>query len=301
MHCQQVENISPYLVNAPQIVVSAVRDPLVKGSPLMVKGNQPTDGGHLLLSRAERDDLLQHEPKAERWLKRVLGADEFLNGRERWCLWLVGITAEELKDMPSVYHRVQLVANSRKNSPKISTKKKAETAHLFDENRQPKFGKYILVPSVSSERRIYVPIGFFNADVISTNLNLIIPNGTLYEFGILSSLLHNDWMRLVAGRLKSDYRYSATVVYNPFPWPNAAETQRQEIERLAEELLLTRAVFPGRTLAELYDPDKMPSELLAAHQQLDKAVDRLYRERPFKDAADRLSCLLARYEALTAH
>lgn len=177
----------------------------------------------------------------------------------------------------------------------------AEKPHIFIQVSQPPTGHYILVPSVSSERRTYVPLGFFNADVISTNLNYIIPNGTMYEFGILSSLLHNDWMRLVAGRLKSDYRYSATVVYNPFPWPNAAETQRQEIERLAEELLLTRAEFPGRTLAELYDPDKMPSELLAAHQKLDKAVDRLYRERPFKDAADRLSCLLARYEALTAH
>ena len=123
----------------------------------------------------------------------------------------------------------------------------------------------------------------------------------MYEFGILSSLLHNDWMRLVAGRLESRYRYSASVVYNPFPWPNVTEQQRQEIKNLAEEIRLTREEFPGRTLAELYDPDKMPARLLAAHQALDRAVDRLYRERPFKDAADRLSCLLARYEALVAH
>ncbi|GAB7265799.1 hypothetical protein DZJ_23490 [Dickeya ananatis] len=140
---------------------------------------------------------------------------------------------------------------------------------------------------------------FFNAEVISTNANYIIPDGTLYEFAILSSSMHNDWMRLVAGRLKSDYRYSASVVYNPFPWPEVAAIQRKEIEVLAEDVILIREEFPGHTLAELYDPDKMPSKLLTAHQALDTAVDRLYRERPFKDAADRLSCLLARYEALT--
>lgn len=203
--------------------------------------------------------------------------------------------------MPLVQKRVLAVRQFRLKSSKAGTQKKADTPHLFDEIRQPTSGDYILIPSVSSERRTYVPIGFYNSDVISTNLNFIIPDGTMYEFGILSSLLHNDWMRLVAGRLKSDYRYSASVVYNPFPWPNVTEQQRQEIKNLAEEIRLTREEFPGRTLAELYDPDKMPAKLLAAHQALDRAVDRLYRERPFKDATDRLSCLLARYEALVAH
>lgn len=273
----------------------------MKETLLMVKGNQPTDGGNLLLNRAERDDLIKYEPQAERWLKNVLGADEFLNGRERFCLWLAEATQADLQTMPLVQKRVSAVQQFRLRSTKSSTQKKADTPHLFDENRQPKSGSYILIPSVSSERRTYVPLGFFSYEVISTNLNLIIPNGTLYEFGILSSLLHNDWMRLVAGRLKSDYRYSASVVYNPFPWPDATDVQRQEIERLAEEVLLTRAEFPGRTLAELYDPDKMPTALLAAHQALDRAVDRLYRDRPFKDAADRLSCLLARYEALVGN
>ena len=144
-------------------------------------------------------------------------------------------------------------------------------------------------------------MGFLDYNTICGDANLLVPNGSLYEFGIMTSLLHNDWMRLVASRLKSDYRYGGKVVYNTFPWPDVTEAQRKEIERLAEEILLTRAEFLGRTLAELYDPDKMPPELQTAHQQLDKAVDRLYRERPFKDAADRLSCLLARYEALTAH
>lgn len=142
-------------------------------------------------------------------------------------------------------------------------------------------------------------MGFFDYEIICGDANLLVPNGTLYEFGILSSLLHNDWMRLVAGRLESRYRYSATVVYNTFPWPTVTPEQREKISRLAEEMYLTRDDFPGRTLAELYDPDKIPSALLAAHQALDTAVDKLYRDKPFRDAADRLSCLLARYEELT--
>lgn len=300
-HCKQVENISPYLVEGTIAAVIPRSKPLIANVSPLLFGNKPTDGGHLLLNRIEREQLLEKEPQAERWIKRVLGADEFLNGRERFCLWLAEATQADLQTMPLVQKRVSAVQQFRLRSTKSSTQKKADTPHLFDENRQPKSGSYILIPSVSSERRTYVPLGFFSYEVISTNLNYIIPNGTMYEFGILSSLLHNDWMRLVAGRLKSDYRYSASVVYNPFPWPEVTDAQRQEIELLAEEVLLTRAEFLGRTLAELYDPNKMPAALLAAHQALDRAVDRLYRERPFKDAAERLSCLLARYEALVAH
>ncbi|WP_279451657.1 type IIL restriction-modification enzyme MmeI [Aeromonas hydrophila] len=254
----------------------------------------------MLLNRSERNELTDNEPQSKPWIRKVLGADEFLNSKERWCLWLVGIENCELQSMPLVKNRVAAVREFRLKSPKASTKKKADSPHLFDENRQPTSGSYILVPRVSSERRTYVPMGFFDHIVISTDLNNILPNGTLYEFGILSSLLHNDWMRQIASRMKSDYRYGAKVVYNPFPWPEVTESQREEIERLAEEVLLTRAEFPGRTLAELYDPDRMPAALLIAHQTLDRAVDRLYRDRPFKDAAERLSCLLARYEALVA-
>lgn len=297
-HCEQVNNISPYLVQGSKVAVVPQSKPLIKGISPLLFGNKPTDGGHLLLNRTERNNLIEKEPQAERWIKKVLGADEFLNGRERWCLWLAEITDDELKALPHVCSRVQLVAETRRKSPDKGAQKMAERPHQFRDLNNP--DNYILVPSVSSERRTYVPLGFFNSDVISTNLNYIIPNGTMFEFGILSSLLHNDWMRLVAGRLESRYRYSSSVVYNPFPWPEVTNIQRQVIEQLAEEVLLTRAEFPGRTLAELYDPKKMPSELLTAHQALDKAVDSLYRERPFKDAADRLSCLLARYEALVS-
>ncbi len=298
LHHHLVENISPYLVEGDNTAVLGRKDPLIENVPLLIYGNKPTDGGHLFLTSDERNDLIKYEPQAERWIRKIVGANEFINSIERWVLWLVDATDSDLESMPLVQKRISAVYQFRIKSPKSSTKKKANYSHIFDEVRQPTFGDYILVPRHSSERRVYIPMGFLSSNVICSDANLFIPNGTLYEFGILSSLLHNDWMRLVAGRLKSDYRYAASVVYNPFPWPDVTETQSKEIKRLAEEIILTREEFPGRTLAELYDPEKMPSDLLIAHQRLDKAVDRLYRERPFKDAADRLSYLLARYEKL---
>ncbi|MEE9705398.1 class I SAM-dependent DNA methyltransferase [Aeromonas veronii] len=299
-HSRNVSNISPYLVEGGNIAVAAQSKPLVSGIPALLFGNKPTDGGHLLLNRAERDELLELEPQAERWLKKILGSEEFINAKERWCLWLVDATDTDLLSMPLVLKRVEAVKSSRLASAKVSTRKKAVTPHLFDENRHPVSGEYILVPAVSSERRTYIPMGFFGQDTVSSNRNYILPNGTMYEFGILTSLLHNDWMRLVSGRLESRYSYSATVVYNTFPWPTVTVKQREAIEQLAEEVYLTRDDYPGRTLAELYDPDKMPTSLLEAHQALDIAVDRLYRDRPFKDASDRLSHLLGLYEKLTA-
>lgn len=298
-HSKLVSNISPYLIEGNNVAVLAKTKPMIDGVPPLLFGNKPTDGGHLLMNRAERDSLLKQEPQAAMWVRKVLGSDEFLNGQDRWCLWLVGIANAELQSMPLVYSRVQKVAEMRRKSTKLSTQKKSNTPHTFDENRQPTTGDYILIPGVSSERRTYIPIGFYDASVISTNANYILPNGTLYEFAILTSLIHNDWMRLVAGRLKSDYRYSATVVYNTFPWPDVTDEQRNSLIALAKTVLLTRENYPESTLAELYDPLKMPSDLLEAHQALDQAVDRLYREKPFRDATERLSFLLERYEAMT--
>lgn len=295
-HCKQVSNINPYLLEASDTVISSANVPIVPDVPPLLFGNMPYDAGNLLLSRIERDVLIHECPEAAKWIKKVLGADEFLNSRERWCLWLVGATQSEIEAMPQVLERTKQVAAARLASPDKAAHKLAERPHLFRDLNNP--SSFILVPSVSSERRHYVPLGFFSADVISTNLNLIIPNGTLYEFGILSSILHNDWMRLVAGRLKSDYRYSASIVYNPFPWPEVTASQRKQIEDLAEAILFTREEFPGATLAQLYDPDKMPPALLEAHQALDNAVDKLYRDKPFKDVSERLSCLLAKYESL---
>lgn len=295
-HSRVVRNISPYLIEGNNLVVAPQINPISKKVLSMIRGNMPYEGGYLLLNRVEYDDLLNREPGASRWIKKVMGADEFLNSKERWCIWLVEATIEDIKSMPLILERVKKVEGIRKNNNDKSVQKLAARPHQFRDLNNPK--SYILIPGVSSQRRKYIPIGFFGEDVISTNKNFIVPDGTLYEFGILTSIIHNDWMRLVSMRMKSDYSYGNKIVYNTFPWPETSIHQRKEIERLAEEIILTREEFPGRTLAELYDPDQMPLELLTAHEALDDAVDKLYRERPFKDAADRLSCLLARYEAL---
>lgn len=293
-HCQQVNNISPYLVEGSNTAVVPQSKPLEQSTPLLLYGNKPTDGGHLFLNRAERENLLKVEPRAEKWIKRVLGSSEFLNAKERWCLWLVGIEPDELSSMPYVHQLVNQVAEVRRKSPDKGTQKLAETPHLFRDRHNP--DNYILVPRVSSERRKYIPIGFFNEDVISTDRNYILPNGTMYEFAILCSRMHNDWMRLVAMRLKSDYSYGNKVVYNTFPWPSPTEHQKKELTSLAENILLIREDYPGKSLAELYNPETMPIDLLEAHNTLDMAVDKLFRSKPFKDTPERLSFLLARYE-----
>lgn len=212
----------------------------------------------------------------------------------------MGAPLGEINDMPLVNKRIESVREMRAHSKKVATQKIADRPNLFGEIRHPENGTYILVPSVSSERRPYVPIGFFGADVITTNANLMIPNATPFEFGILTSEMHNDWMRTVAGRLKSDYRYSATLVYNTFPWPEASDRQRKKIEELAEEVLLVREDYPDKSLSKLYDPKEMPEPLREAHKALDRAVEKLYREKPFRDATERLEHLFARYEKLIA-
>ncbi|OEE69823.1 methyltransferase [Enterovibrio norvegicus FF-33] len=299
-HCQSVENISPYLVEGSNSCVLTRTKPMVEGIPPLLFGNKPTDGGNLLLSTAEKDELVKKEPDAEKWIRKTLGAVEFLHSKERWCLWLVDATEDDLDSLPEVKKRTDAIRELRLKAGHPAALKMAKRPHIFMQVSQPKEGSYILLPRVSSERRQYVPLGFFPADVISTDLNYILPNGSPYEFGILSSAIHNDWMRLVAGRLKSDYRYSASVVYNTFPWPKVSENQRESVINLAEEILYVREDFPGKTLAELYNPESMPAELLTAHKALDAAVDKLYREKPFKDTAERLSCLLARYEEMVA-
>lgn len=295
-HRTTVKNISPYLIEGSNTSVQAHKKVLAQGIPQLLFGNKPNDGGHLLLDRSEYEELVIQEPKAKPWIKKVLGATEFLNGKDRWCLWLASITDNELAALPLVSERVKKVAEVRAASPDKGAQKLASRPHQFRDLNNP--DSFILIPSVSSERRQYVPIGIFNSDVISTNLNYIIPNGGLYEFGVLTSILHNDWMRLVAGRLKSDYRYSSSVVYNSFPWPQVSDKQKNEIEQLAENVLFLREDYPGKTLAELYNPDSMPLALLQAHQELDIAVDKLYRSRAFKDTSERLSFLLACYEAM---
>ena len=216
----------------------------------------------------------------------------------RFCFCFKDEDLEEVNKINELKDRILKVKELRGKSSRKETKELAKIPHLFGEIRQPSEGQYILVPSVSSERRKYVPIGLLSHEVIATNANNMIPNATMYEFGILTSLAHNDWMRLVAGRLESRYRYSGTIVYNTFPFPTVTDEQKKHIEHLAEEILLTREDFAGETLAKLYDPDTMPESLKIAHQNLDDAVDKLYNPKGFADTASRLAHLLERYEIL---
>ncbi|WP_279151325.1 DNA methyltransferase [Photobacterium iliopiscarium] len=296
-HEQDVRNVSPYLVEGTSLVVLKRAKPLIK-SNLMIFGNKPTDGGNFFFNESEKNEFLNREPKAEKWVRKVVGSEEFLNSKARYCLWLKDITESELSELPLVSERVENIRKLRLKAGHAAALKMAKTPHLFMQISQPDSGNYLLIPRVSSEHRIYIPIGFLDSDTISTDRNFMIPNGTLYDFGILMSMMHNDWMRIVAGRLESRYSYSNTIVYNTFPWPEVSESQKQEIELLAEEILLTREDYPHMTLAQLYDPNKMPADLLAAHQALDQAVERAYRAKPFENQEERVAFLLQRYAQL---
>ncbi|MCK0769904.1 DNA methyltransferase [Chromohalobacter canadensis] len=294
---KEVENISPYLLDGGNTVVS-IRESQISGSPKMIFGNMPNEGGNLILTGEERAQLIGENPESAAWMKKLVGAKEFLQGGERWCLWLTGATKNDIDRFPSIRSRVDRVREKRLASKDAGTRKLAERPHEFRDLNNP--DSFMIIPSVSSERRKYVPIGLFGSDVISTNLNLIIPGAGLYEFGILTSEMHNDWMRTVAGRLESRYRYSATLVYNTFPWPEINDQQRKTIEELAEEVLLVREDYPDKSLSKLYDPKEMPEPLREAHKALDRAVEKLYRDKPFRDATERLEHLFARYEKLIA-
>ena len=292
-------NVNPYLVGASNIIISSIKKP-ISGQLPMSSGSYLRDGGALVLSTSEKESLISVCPEAQKWVRLLVGAEEMLNGKQRWCLWLEGENLQDLYDIPVIAKRLERVRESRAASSKSATQAQADTPHLFSEVRQPKLGSYLLIPTVSSERRRYIPIGFFDAKDVVVAPNFIVPNATPFEFGILTSEMHNDWMRTVAGRLKSDYRYSATLVYNTFPWPEATDQQRKKIEDLAEEVLLTREDYPDKSLSKLYDPKEMPEPLREAHKALDRAVEKLYRDKPFRDATDRLEYLFARYEKLIA-
>ena len=270
---QEAQNINPYLMDAPTIFIESRKKPLCD-VPAITKGCQPTDGGNLIIEASDIEEFLKKEPNAKQYIKKLVGAREFINNQDRWCLWLVGISPAELRKMPLVMQRVEKVREMRLNSSDAGTRKLAETPTLFRETYNPK--SFIIVPSASSERRKYIPLGFLGEDTISTNLNLIIPDATIYHFGILTSNVHMAWMRAVCGRLKSDYRYSKDIVYNNFPWPTPTDAQKAKIEQTAQAILDARALYPDASLADLYDEIAMPPELRKAHQQNDRAVMQAY-------------------------
>ena len=267
------DNINAYLIDAPDVYIESLKHPLCD-VPEMVTGNRPADGGHLIIEAEDYDDFIKQEPSSQKYIKKLLGAAEFINNKERWCLWLVDASPSELRNMPLVLKRIQACKEDRENAPDEGRRKLALTPHLFREQLNPE--TYIIVPSVSSERRRYVPMGLLTKDTIPTNLVLIIPDATLYHFGILESNVHMAWMRAVCGRLKSDYRYSKDVVYNNFPWPTPTDEQKTKIEQTAQAILDARALYPDSSLADLYDELTMPVELRRAHQDNDRAVMAAY-------------------------
>lgn len=294
-----VPNIGPYLSPGSDLFVTKQQKPLCN-VPEMRCGNKPSDGGHLILTDQEKDELVRIEPGAKKFLRRFTGSEEFINGNMRWCLWLKDADPAELRALPKVMERVHRVKEFRQQSTAEPTRKAANSPTLFFYVSQPTT-KHILIPEVSSERRQYIPIGFMQKDVISANTNFLIPAPEIFLFGILTSTIHMSWVRTVGGRLKSDYRYSGSMVYNTFPWPIEAKgKQKAVVEVAAQRVLDVRKEFPDATLADLYDPIAMPPKLAKAHAALDKAVDRCYRKEPFKSDRDRVEHLFTLYEILTA-
>lgn len=239
--------------------------------PEMIWGNQPIDGGNLIIEADDYENFIRREPAAKKWIRPYIGAREFIQNKKRFCLWLVDCPPNELRKMKSVYERVEKVRDFRLASKKADTRKDAKTPWLFQEIRQPK-SDYLIVPQVSSERREYIPIGYMDANTIASNLVLMIPDAMYWHFGVLTSSVHMAWMRMVAGRLEMRYRYSAEVVYNNFPWPPFWKM----VERTASEILSARKKFPDASFADLYDPLTMPKELRAAHEANDRAVMEAY-------------------------
>ena len=298
-HEIKAKNINPYLVEGKDTTLENRKSPISDVEEI-VFGNMPNDGGNFLLNEVERVEFLLKEPKAEKFIRKFLGSEEFINSKLRYCLWLENASLGELRTMPLTMERVERVRKHRNESSREATRKLANYPTLFGENRHPN-QPYILIPSVSSERRKFVPIGFMPKDVIASNLCLIIPNATLYHFGVLTSTMHNTWMRQVCGRLESRYRYSNSIVYNNFPWAeNPTEKQIKIIEEKAAKVLATRAEFPTSSLADLYDPLTMPPALVKAHHELDKAVDLAYRPQAFTSEANRMVFLFELYEKYTA-
>ena len=295
-HEIKAKNINAYLIDAKDIFIESRGKPIHK-FPEMYKGSQPTDGGHLIIN--SKDEFLKSEPNASKYIRRYMGADDFISSKIRWCLWLKNADPKELQNLPHVLERLSEVRKARLQSPTPSVVKFAAFPSLFTQDRQPDTD-YLVMPEVSSENRKYIPVGFETKDVICANTVQIIPNATLYLFGVLQSLIHMTWAKSISGKLESRIRYTPAV-YNNYPFPeNPTDRQVKAIETAAQKLLDVRQQFPSSSLADLYDPLTMPPALIKAHNELDKAVDLAYRPQAFTSEANRMVFLFELYEKYTA-
>ena len=296
---KKVSNINAYLIDAPNVFIASRNTP-IENRRKMIAPNKPCDYNNLKIEENEYDDFVKKCPNSKKWIKRMVGAQEFINNKTRYCLWLVNCSPEELKSMPQVLDRVKKCKEDRLKANTAESLKLANTPTLFREQINP--DSYLLIPCVSSERRKYIPIGFLDKNTIPVMGTLIIPDANLYDFGILTSNVHMAWMRVVAGRLKSDYRYSKDIVYNNFPWCNPTEEQKKKIEKTAQAILDARALYPNSSLADLYDELTMPKELRKAHQENDKAVMEAYGfDWKRMTESDCVAELMKMYEKLIQH
>jgi len=302
----KAKQINPYFVDAPTVLIEKRRKPLKANIPEMSFGNMPNDGGHLLLTEKEANSIRDNDPIAAKYIRQFLGATEFINNKLRYCLWLKNSTANDRVKSSEINKRMEQIKEMRLSSTREATKKLADTPYLFGEIRQTD-QPYLLIPRVSSENRKFIPIGYFDANVICGDSNFMLPNASLYDFGLLCSTFHNAWMRTVCGRLKSDYRYSNTVVYNNYPFPeNLKPAQIKKIETAAQQILDARKAEENLcaeqnqkcSLAMLYAKEGMPADLVKAHNALDKAVDAAYGYKGKKDDAARVAFLFERYQEL---
>ena len=305
LHSMQVPNISPYLIQGNNTLIRSRRKAICNvpeicyGSMMIDKPRGSSDEFGLTFGVEQRKQLLAECPELKQYIRRFYGGEEFINGLHRWCLWLVDAPPDIINKSPLLKKRIDNIRRFRQNSNRPQTQELARTPTLFGEIRQPN-STYLLVPKVSSERRIYIPIGFMAPSNIASGSTLIVPNATAYHFGVLSSLMHNSWMRLVSGKMEISYQYSNSLVYNNFPWAEPTEKQIATVQEKAKAVLAVRKQFSTNTLAVLYDPLSMPPALAKAHRELDKAVDRCYRSKPFRDEQERLEFLFAMYEELIA-
>ena len=295
-----VDHINGYLIPGPDIFVKPRSKPFFR-VPEIIMGSMMADGGNLKFTDDELKDFLKTEPAAEKFIRPLLGSDDFINRKKRFCLWLVDCPPNELRKMPHVYERVKNVREYRLSSKRAATRKLADKPTLFAEIRQPT-SDFILIPKVSSERRRYIPMGFMSADNIVVNTALMIPNADLFHFGVLTSCVHMNWMRLVCGRLEMSYQYSATICYNPFPWPLFyPDTYKPRVEATAQKILDARKNYPNASYADLYDEISMPSDLRRAHAENDAQVMKLYHFPPDMDELTMKIQLLYMYDALIKH
>lgn len=298
-HELKVKNINPYLVEGKDIVLNSISKPICP-VPKMQSGSAARDGGFLILSNDEKNEIIKQEPTVNTYIRRFISGDDFINNKFRWCIWLKNIPPENFRSIKEFQKRFAEVKKFREKSTRSGTRKMASLPYLFAEERQPE-KDFLIIPKVSSENRMYIPIAYMEKENIVSDKTFIVPDTSLYHFGVITSKMHMTWMKHTCGRLKSDFSYSNTIVYNNFPWPEAPNKhQIKAIEKASEKVLEVRSRFPNSNLADLYDPLSMPPELVKAHQILDKAVDLAYRPQPFPGEARRMEFLFELYEKYTA-